>query len=294
MVERKTFGDRVADFIIYFLLASLSIVCLYPMLHVLFASFSEPLTLMKHQGLLFRPLGFTTDGYKVVLNNPNIITGYINTIYYVVVGTAVNMILTVMGAYALSRPGYPFRKTCTFMVLLTMYFSGGIIPNYLLVRGLGLFNTRGAIIIPSAVATWNLIVTKTVFQNVPASLEESAKIDGANDFVILYKIFIPISTATMAVMTLFYAVSRWNAWFNAMLYLQNRDLFPLQLFLREILIAAVAGGNIATESGSDTINFLADVIRYATIVIATVPILLIYPFAQRFFIKGVMMGSLKE
>jgi putative aldouronate transport system permease protein len=196
-----------------------------------------------------------------------------------------------MGAYALSRSNYMFKRTITIGIVFTMYFSGGLIPNFLLVRAIGIYDTRWALVLPGAIATWNLIVMKTSFQHIPASLEESAKIDGANDFVILFRIFLPVAKATLAVMTLFYAVGHWNAWFNAMIYLQNRGKYPLSLFLREILIANSTSGNVNPDAD---IFFLDEVIKYATIIVSTLPILAAYPFAQRYFMTGVMLGSLKE
>lgn len=296
IVYKKTKGDMIADFIINLVLIAITIICFYPMWYAFCASISDPLELMKNTGILLKPLGFSLDGYKVVLNNPNIPVGYINTIVYVVAGTALNMILTTMGAYALSRKGYMLKKFFTIAIIFTMYFSGGLIPNYLLIKNLGLLDSRLAIILPVAIGTWNLIVMKTVFQNLPASLEESAIIDGANDFVVLFRIFIPISKATMAVMVLFYSVGHWNAWYNAMVYLQDRNLFPLQLILREVLISNSDVGNVAAgvASGGDSFFYLDELVRYATIIISTVPILCVYPFVQKYFIKGVMMGSLKE
>ncbi len=293
MVENMSLGEKLFMVFNYLLLTLIGVLCVYPMLHVLFSSLSDPLLLMRHSGVMLKPLGFNLRGYEMVFSNRNIWTGYMNTIFYVVAGTALNMLMTIMGAYALSRKGYKLKKLCTFGMVLTMYIHGGLIPNYLLVRWLGMYNTRWAILVPGMIATWNMIVMKTAFQAIPASLEESAKIDGANDFVILFKIFLPVSTATLAVITLFYAVGRWNAWFNAMLYLRERTLYPLQLFLREILISASMQGN-GTGGDVSQYDFMEEVVKNSTIIIATVPILCIYPFVQRFFIRGVMMGSLKE
>jgi len=261
------------------------------MLHVLFASFSNPLQLMMHSGALLWPKGFSLKGYEIVLSNKNILTGYLNTIFYVVAGTSINILLTSLGAYALSRSGFMFKRTITVLIVFTMYFSGGLIPSFLLVKGIGIYNTRLALILPGAIATWNLIVMRTSFRSIPASLEESARMDGANDFVILFRIFLPVAKATIAVMLLFYAVDHWNAWFNAMIYLRERNKYPLSLFLREILIANSTSGNVNPDAD---IFFLDEVIKYATIIISTVPILAAYPFAQRYFMKGVMLGSLKE
>jgi putative aldouronate transport system permease protein len=291
MIERLTGADRVFIGFIYVLVGILALLCLYPMVHVFFASISDPLQLMLHSGVLLHPRGISFKGYEIVLGNANILSGYLNTLFYVVAGTFINMLLSSLGAYALSRSGYMFKRTITIGIVFTMYFSGGLIPNFLLVRAIGIYNTRWALLLPGAIATWNLIVMKTSFQHIPASLEESAKIDGANDFVILFRIFLPVAKATLAVMTLFYAVGHWNAWFNAMIYLQNRGKYPLSLFLREILIANSTSGNVIPD---EDVFFLDEVIKYATIVVSTLPILAAYPFAQRYFMTGVMLGSLKE
>lgn len=284
-------GDRIFGAVIYGIMGILSFLCLYPMLHVIFASVSDPMQLMRHSGVLLHPLGFSAEGYKVVFQNPNIPASYLNTILYVTVGVSINIILTTMGAYALSRKGYMFKRSITFLIIFTMYFSGGMIPNFLLVKQLGLYNSIWALVLPGAISVWNMIVMKTSFQAIPLSLEESARIDGANDFVILWKIFLPVSKATIAVMLLFYAVGHWNSWFNAMIYLRDRSKYPLQLIMREILISNSSSGNVIEDA--DTL-FLQEVIKYATIVISTVPILCIYPFVQKYFMTGVMMGSLKE
>lgn len=291
MTERLTGGDRIFVALVYVFTGILALMCLYPMLHVLFASISDPLKLMVHTGVLLHPRGISFKGYAIVFGNANILSGYMNTVYYVAAGTFINMLLSALGAYALSRKTYMFKRVITIGIVFTMYFSGGLIPNFLLVRALKIYNTRWAILLPGAIATWNLIVMKTSFQHIPASLEESAKIDGANDFTILFRIFLPVAKATIAVMTLFYAVGHWNAWFNAMIYLQDRGKYPLSLFLREILIANSTSGNINPEAD---IFFLDEVIKYATIIVSTLPILAAYPFAQRYFMTGVMLGSLKE
>ena len=291
MIERLTGSDRGFVLGVYSITGLLVLLCVYPMLHVLFASFSDPLRLMIHQGLLLKPQGISIKGYQIVLGNKNIISGYMNTVYYVAAGTFINMFFTCLGAYALSRPGYMFKRTITVAIVFTMYFSGGLIPHFLLVKTIGIYNTRWSIILPGAIATWNLIVMKTSFQHIPASLEESARIDGANDFIILFKIFLPVAKATIAVMVLFYAVGHCNTWFNAMIYLQDRKKYPLSLFLREILIANSASGNVSPDAD---VFFLDEVIKYATIIISTLPILAAYPFAQRYFMTGIMLGSLKE
>ncbi len=294
MKKRKwkgSLGDKVFISIVYILMGLMAIACLYPMWHVVMASFSDPIELMRHTGVILKPLGYSLEGYRVVLQNPNIPQSYLNTILYVIAGTAINMFLTTLGAYALSRKGFMFKRTLTLLIVFTMYFNAGLIPNFLLVKGLGMYDSVWALLLPGAVSTWNLIVMKTSFASVPISLEESARLDGANDFVTLWKIFLPLSKATVAVMILFYAVGHWSSWFNAMVYLQDREKFPLQLIMREILISNSTSGNSMADTD---VMFLQEVVKYATIVVSTVPILFIYPFAQKYFMKGVMMGSVKE
>ena len=288
--ENRSPGDRIFIGTVYIITGLMALMCLYPMLHVLFASISDPIRLMQHTGVILKPLGFSLEGYKIVLKNPNIPVSYLNTIIYVVVGTSINILMTTLGAYALSRKGYMFKKTITLLIVFTMYFNGGLIPNFLLVKALGMYNTIWALVVPGAISTWNLIVMKTCFQAIPVSLEESARLDGANDFVILLKVFLPLSKATMAVMLLFYAVTQWSSWFNAMIYLSDRKKFPLQLIMREILIANSTSGNTMDSD----VMFLEEVVKYATIIVSTVPVLCIYPFVQKYFMTGVMMGSVKE
>ncbi|MDF2962985.1 MAG: binding-protein-dependent transport system inner rane component [Paenibacillus sp.] len=295
MLLKKSFAEKTFDTFNHFFLIFLGLICLYPMLHVLFASFSDPAELAKHTGVLFMSQGFSVVGYGIVFNNPNIISGYMNTIFYVVVGTFFNILMTALGAYVLSRKNLMLKKPLMLMIVFTMYFGGGLIPEFLLVKGLGLYDSRLALIIPTIIATWNLIVMTTAFRAIPDSLEESAKIDGANDFIILFRIILPVTKATIAVMILFYAVGHWNSWFSAMIYLRDRGLYPLQLLLREILIANSAGGNLlegaAVSEDDKALVYL--VIKYCTIIVATVPILFIYPFCQKYFMKGVMLGSVK-
>ena len=290
MIENRSPGDRIFIGTVYIITGLMALMCLYPMLHVLFASISDPIRLMQHTGVILKPLGFSLEGYKIVLKNPNIPVSYLNTIIYVAVGTSINILMTTLGAYALSRKGYMFKKTITLLIVFTMYFNGGLIPNFLLVKALGMYKTIWALVVPGAISTWNLIVMKTCFQAIPVSLEESARLDGANDFVILLKVFLPLSKATMAVMLLFYAVTQWSSWFNAMIYLSDRKKFPLQLIMREILIANSTSGNTMDSD----VMFLEEVVKYATIIVSTVPVLCIYPFVQKYFMTGVMMGSVKE
>ena len=299
MVERKSVLNRLFDLFNVLFLLLLTFACLYPMLHVLFGSFSEPALLSGHTGFLFKPLGFTLKGYEIVFDNPNIWSGYANTLFYVVVGTLLRIFMTMLGAYVLFQKTFMPRRILMLLFVFTMYFGGGLIPDYLLVTRLGLLNTRWALILPSLIATWNMIILRTAFSQVPPSLEESARLDGGGDMTVLFRIFLPACKAPLAVIIMYYAVDEWNSWFSAAIYLPaRRDLYPLQLFLREILIANSSGGNATGAAGAadpDVLTALIeDVVRYSTICIATIPILCIYPFVQKYFVKGVMLGSVKE
>lgn len=294
MVVKHNNFEKIFDLFNVLLLGVMSLVFLYPIVYVVFASLSDPAQLVRHTGILFAPQGFSLSGYEMVWSNPNIGKGYINTIFYLIVGTAVNLLLTSMGAYILSRKGFYLRRILTMGVVFTMYFSGGLIPFYLTVKGFGLYDSRLALILPVAINTWNLIVMRTSMAQIPASLEEAAKIDGANDFGILFRIFMPVIKSTMAVIILFYAVQHWNSWFNAMIFLRERGKYPLQLFLREILLSG-STMDIASAGGEDVNNALTlNLLKYCTIVVSTLPILIIYPFLQKYFAKGVMIGSVKE
>ncbi|MDR1559359.1 MAG: carbohydrate ABC transporter permease [Clostridiales bacterium] len=293
MAMKRTKGDIVFDTINIFIMLILIVITIYPLLHVVFASVSDANLLQRHRGLLLHPYGFDLSAFKSVFDNPMISIGYMNTIVYLVVGTAINVILTTFGAYALSRRNLLLGKYIMFGIVFTMLFSGGMIPTYLLVKDLGLINSRWALMIPNAMSAWNLVIMRTSFRAVSPSLEESAKIDGANDFTILFRIFIPLSLPVLSVMILFYGVGHWNSWFSAMLYIRNRDLYPLQLVLREILLISTSDMTTTAAAGDNKAN-IGETIKYATIVAATVPILCVYPFLQKYFVKGVMVGAIKE
>ncbi len=295
MVTKRSCWERVFDVINVLALGILTLVFLYPMWYVVMAAFSEPAKFVSHTGLLWIPEGFSLDGFQMVLRTASITTGYINTIFYVVVGTVLNILLTSMGAYVLSRRKLYIRRFLSLAIVFTMYLSGGLIPFYLTVRGLGLYNTRWALLLPVTINTWNLIVMRTSMAQIPESLEEAAKMDGANDFIILFRIILPVIKSTLAVMVLFYAVQHWNAWFHAMIFLQDRSKYPLQLFLREILLSGSMTDISAGATGEDVNNILTmNMLKYCTIVVSTLPILCIYPFLQKYFAKGVMIGSVKE
>lgn len=295
MVTKRSFGEIAFDIGNVLFLGILAFIFLYPMWYVVMAAFSDPSRFVSHTGLLWLPDGFSLAGFKMVLRTASIVTGYANTLLYVFAGTALNILLTSMGAYVLSRRKLYIRRFLSLAIVFTMYLSGGLIPFYLTVRNLGLYNTRWALILPVAINTWNLIVMRTSMAQVPESLEEAAKIDGANDFVILFRIIMPVIKSTVAVMVLFYAVQHWNAWFNAMIFLQDRSKYPLQLFLREILLSGSMTDIAAGSTGEDVNNALTiNMLKYCTIVVSTLPILCIYPFLQKYFTKGMMIGSVKE
>jgi len=290
----ETKGEKAFRWLVnYPFLILLSFACLYPMLYVVFASFSVPSQYMAHRGPLWGSLGFSTASYANVFQNPNILTGYMNTLWILVVGIPINMLLTVIAGYFLSRRGVMFFRPIMIMMLFTMYFSGGMIPTFLLVRDLGLLQTRWSLVLPGAISTFNVIVLRTAMWAVPDSLEESAKLDGATHFRILFQIMIPLVKPTLAVLLLFYGVGHWNSWFPAMIYLGHvRRLFPLQLILREILVLNDTSGIDAGGALGD-VEMIAATIQYALIIVATVPILALYPFLQRYFTKGVMIGAVK-
>ena len=289
---KRTLAEEIFNVFNIILLTILSFVTLYPFLYVIFASFSNPAEFLKNSGLLLKPAGFSLEAYKRVLAKPEIITGYANTLFYVGVGTIVSMLLTMSLGYVLSRKNLYFRNGIMMMIVFTMYFHGGLIPKYLVVRGLGLIDSRLAIILPMAIITSNLIIMRTAFRGVPDVLEEAAKVDGMGPVGILFKIMIPLTAPTIAVLVLYYAVHYWNDWFQAAIYLRNNKLFPLQLYLREILILNNQEDMLIASQSAEQMA-LSETIKYATIMVATIPILVLYPFLQKYFTKGVMIGAVK-
>ena len=290
MMMRKRKKGMLFDLLNGLILTAVALVTLYPFLYVVFASSSDPLKLMSNSGLLFAPMGFSLNAYVRVFDNPSIYSGYANTFFYVVVGTLVNIVATCMAAYVLSRKQFMLRRFLTVMFIFTMYFSGGLIPSYLLIKDLGLINSRLSLILPGAVNTFNLMIMITGFEGVPESLEESARMDGAGDWTILFRIIMPLAKPTIMVMLLYYAVGHWNSWFNAMIYLRDADKMPLQIFLRDILTRSQLGA----MTGQVDVEDVGLTIKYATIIVSTVPVLCIYPFIQKHFVKGVMIGAVKE
>ena len=291
-MKKTSLGRRTFLVFDVIVLLCLDIVCLYPMLYVLWASLSSANQLMEHSGILLYPLNPNMEAYKTVLKNPMILTGYANTIFVVVIGVSLNVLLTILGAYFLTRRNVMFQKYVMMAITFTMFFSGGMIPFYLVVRNIGLYNSRWALILPSLVNTFNLIIMRTSMQNIPRELEEAARVDGASHMRILVQVVAPLSKATTAVIVLYYGVEHWNAWFNAMLFLNDRFLYPLQLVLREILIQNDTSTMTQGMGFVDGIS-IAETVKYAVIIVATLPILTIYPFLQKYFVKGVMIGAVK-
>lgn len=275
------------------LLALAVILTLYPLLYVVFASLSEPNLLIAAKGILLKPQGFSLDSYVAVFKNDMVLRGYWNTAIIVVIGVCINMVLTIIAAYFYSRKNVMHQKFFTMMMIITMFFSGGLIPLYLIVKGIGLEDNLLALMLPGAINATNVIIMRTAFYGIPQSLEESARIDGAGHLRILTSVIIPLSLPTIAVVALYYVVAHWNSWFNASIYIRDRKLFPLQLILREILISNDTSRMDMDSSIADK-AMIGETIKYAVIIVATLPVLVVYPFLQKYFVKGVMIGAVKE
>lgn len=271
-------------------LSAIALVCLYPILYVLFASLSDSSEFMRHSGILWRPAGFSLASYAGIFKTDLIISGYKNTMIILILGIAINMVLTIAAAYFFTRRDIMLQKLFMFLIIVTMFFSGGLIPLYLTVCDLGIDNTLWSCILPTAVNTFNLIILKTAFASIPDSLEEAAMIDGANDVIILFRIIVPLSKASIAVILLYYLVGHWNAWFYASIFIRESDYFPLQLVMRNILIANASDSMMS--SGVDT-EGVSETIKYAVICASTLPVLIVYPFLQKYFVGGVMLGAVK-
>lgn len=286
--------DRQFHRIINAMVLVIATIVLYPLIYILSSSFSSPAAVSAGKVVLW-PVDFSLRGYQAVLEYKPVYTGYANTIFYTLVGTIINVTLTMFAAYALARKSLPARGFFTFLFMFTMLFSGGLIPNYILMKQLNIINTRWAMLLPGAISVHNLIVTRTFIQNtIPDELLEAAQIDGCNDSRFFFEFVLPLSKAVMAVITLYYAVAHWNSYFNAFIYLNNRKLYPLQIFLREILIMNQVDAEMIVDTKLlEATQGMADLLKYSLIVVSTAPILCVYPFLQRYFIQGVMIGSLK-
>lgn len=292
MKIKRTLPEKVFNvFNIAFLLL-LAFSAAYPLWYVICASFSDDIMLISHQGFLAAPLGFTLSAYRMVFKNSNILRAYFVTIMLVVSGVSLNMLLTIIAGYVSSRKNIGWVKLLTKLMVFTMYFSGGLIPLYLLVtRTLHLNNSYLAIILPSAISAYNVIIVRSSFSQIPDSLIESAQLDGASHTRIIWQIIVPLAKATLLVILLYYTVSRWNAWFDASIYLKDRSKYPLQLILRELLIVNDTS-TMAEGSVADMVA-IGEKIKYAVIVVATMPVLIVYPFIQKYFENGVMLGAVK-
>ena len=279
--------------IVYTVLILLLIVVLYPLIYIVSASFSSPNAVSTGKVILF-PVDFSLEGYKEVMKYSDVWIGYRNTILYTVAGTVLNVVLTMLTGFGLSRKGLPGRKFITFLFTFTMLLSGGLVPTYLVMNRLNLINTPFAMIFPGAINITNMIIARTFISSIPDDLEEAAMIDGCSHARYFFEMVVPLSKAIIAVLMLYYAVGHWNAYFNALIYLSNRALYPLQLFLREILVLNTAGADtIMDPELEEKMRGMAELLKYALIVVSTAPILCAYPFAQKYFTKGVMVGSLK-
>lgn len=290
----ETTSDRVFSFVNYTFLTLVLITVTYPLIYILSASVSDARNVAEGRVFLW-PVGFTLDGYMAVFRHPFIVSGYINSVINTIVGTTLNVFLTMAAAYPLSRKDFYGRNTIMMFFTITMFINGGLIPTFMLVRDLGMVNTRWALIIPGALSVWNVILTRTFLQaNIPDELLEASKIDGCSDITFLIKVVIPLSGPILAVITLFYAIGHWNQFFAALIYLSDPGLFPLQLVLRDILIQnQLPQGVVMDPVLQQQMDNIRELLRFSLIVVASAPMLVIFPFVQRFFVKGVMIGAIK-
>ena len=292
---RQSTGERIFQVINTLFMAFLMLITIYPLLYVLFASFSEPVQLKANYGLLWRPLGFTTVGYEAVMSTDSIWRGFRNTVFYVILGTSISMLLTMMGGYAMSRKTM-LRSPLMIFFTIPMFFGGGMIPTYLLVKSLKITNTIWAMVIPGAMSVYNVIVLRTyISSSIPYDLYESATLDGCSDFRYLIQIVIPLSEPILAVLVLWYAVGHWNSYFNAMIYLRTYTKNPLQIILRNLLILDefTKGDFSSNVIAFEKAKRMRDLYKYSLIIVSTVPVMLLYPIIQKHFVKGVMLGSIK-
>ncbi len=292
--NRDSLDDRVFYAVNGALLTLVMLTVLYPLIFIVSCSFSSPHAITSGR-VLFYPVDVTLRGYKAIFDYPTVLRGYLNTAFYTFAGTLINVAVTMIAAYPLARPNLPGKGPIMFLFSFTMMFSGGMIPTYILVRSLGMINTVWAMIIPGALSVYNMIVTRTFLQsNVPGELLEASQIDGCSDVRYFFSVVLPLSKAIIAVITLYYAVGHWNSYFNAFLYLNNQKLYPLQIVLRDILLAnSLDASLIMDEELAAAKQGLADLLKYSLMVVSSLPVIIMYPFVQKYFIKGVLIGSLK-
>jgi putative aldouronate transport system permease protein len=290
---RESRTDRIFLFCVYLLLTVFLAVVLAPLLYIVASSFSSPEAVSAGR-VLFWPVDFSLRGYHAVFQNPQIVEGYMNSLFYTVVGTIVSVTMTIAIAYPMSRRTLVGRNVVMTAILFTMLFTGGLIPTYLVVQSAGLLDTRWALIIPQAIGVWQVIIARTYLRTaIPDELVEAAQLDGCGDLRFLWSVVIPLAKPMIAVVALMYAIMQWNSYFDALIYLKSPDLFPLQLVLRNILILNTTGGGAVDASVVLQRQQLADLLKYSLIVVASVPVLLIYPFVARYFTKGIMVGAVK-
>ena len=292
--KRMGSSDAVLDIVLTIVLIIVGCIVAYPLLNVLASSFSSAEAVTSGRVWLL-PVEFTLDGYKAVFKTNDVLIGYRNSLFYMIFGTCINIAMTLLAAYPLSRSDMPGQGPIMLMFTFTMIFSGGMIPNYILVRDLGMLNTVWAMVIPGAISVHNMIITRTFIVNsIPKEMLEAAQIDGSSDIQYFFRMVLPLSGSVIAVITLYYAVAHWNAYMNAFMYLSEKRLYPLQIFLRDILISnKVENEMLMDEFGNIASQGLADLLKYSLIIVAMVPVLMIYPLVQKHFIKGVMIGAVK-
>ena len=289
---KTSLGDKIFVVINSAILICLCIITLYSIWYVFCASMTSNTYLVSHPGILLWPHEMTFGAYKLAFSHPLLLSGYTNTLIILAVSLPINILMTLFAGYFMASKDVMFKPLLQGLIMFTMFFSGGMIPAYLNIRDLGLYNSLWALILPGALSVYNSIICKTAIESVPESLKESAYIDGANDVIILFRIIVPLIKATLAVLLLYYGVGHWNAWFNASIYLKDNEKLPIQNIMRAILIA---NSNVLNSAAAenDQVNQFAEAIKYSTIILTTVPVLCIYPFIQKYFVKGVMIGAVK-
>lgn len=286
-------GDRTFYAIVNAIVGVFMLIVLTPLVNIVASSFSSPGAVSSGK-VLFWPVEFSLDGYKTVFENKMIGTAYFNTFFYTIVGTMINLAMTMMAAYALARKNLPYKGFFMFLFTFTMLFSGGTIPNYMLIVNLKLYDTRWAMLLPGAISVYNMIIARTFIQNIPNELYEAASIDGCSDARYFFTMVIPLSVTLLSVLTLYYAVAHWNSYFDAFLYLTNRKLYPLQIVLREILIAnSINANEVVDDLTMSAKQGMADLLKFSLIIVSSLPVLVLYPFVKKYFLKGVMIGALK-
>lgn len=295
MVGKASLGSKIFDIFNYTFMIVLSLIFLAPLWHVICASLSEPRQLMASGGLLLKPVGkITVEGYRRVLSNQTIATGYMNTIIYVVGATTIGVTLTILAGFVTSRKNLFFKRSIITFIMFTLMFNGGLIPTYMVIRKLGWVGTRWALLVPGSANAFYIVIMKSAFEQLPDSYEESAKIDGAGFFTIMFKILVPLVKSTIAVIILYTVVIQWNSWFPASIYVPTkRDLWPLQLVMREILVQNESSQFVSGSDAAELSDMVRELVRYTTAVVGTLPVLCIYPFVQKYFVKGVTLGGVK-